>query len=142
MPPQEENRKQAAKLTFEDILSKVQGDPASPASRPSSDTMDGAHLARLLDRNFERLDPNNDGISREEIANALLSPWSFSMEEVTMLRLLEKYFDTIANMVDEEPGHDTRITHADKEVLGQFLIYSGIDLDTLARWRSLDKIEE
>jgi hypothetical protein len=98
-------------------------------------------LAKLLDRNFERLDPNNDGISREEIANALLSPWSFSQEEVTMLKLLEKYFDTIANMVDEEPGKDTRITAADKEVLSQFLVYSGIDLDTLARWRSLDKIE-
>jgi hypothetical protein len=141
MPPGEDSRQKAAQLTFDDILTKVQGDPASPASRPSPDTMDGAHLAKLLDRNFERLDPNNDGISREEIANALLSPWSFSQEEVTMLKLLEKYFDTIANMVDEEPGKDTRITAADKEVLSQFLVYSGIDLDTLARWRSLDKIE-
>lgn len=144
----DETRHKAAKLAFDDILVKAQQDKSSPLSKAStnidgpSSTMRGVQLARLLDKNFAKLDPDNDGITRDELAQALLSPWGFSQEDFTLIRLLQKYFDTIANMVDEEPGKDSRITLNDKEVLNQFLIYSDLDLHTLSLWRSADDVEE
>ena len=135
-------RQKAVQHAFDDILNKVQQDKSSPLSRqaqiPEEQKLRGAQLAKLLDKNFAKLDPNEDGITRDELAQALLAPWGFSQEDFTLIRLLQKYFDTIANMVDDEPGHDTRITLADKEVLNQFLIYSDLDLYTISLWRAAD----
>lgn len=139
-----ETSQKAAQSAFDDILRKAQGDQSSPLSKAPATgaTPRGAQLAKLLDKNFEKLDPNNDGITRDELAQALLSPWGFSQEDFTLIRLLQKYFDTIANMVDEEPGKDSRITSADREVLNQFLIFSDLDLHTLELWRSADNVDD
>jgi hypothetical protein len=140
---QNEKREQAAKLAFDDIMAMAKDDRSSPLSKTDDNldahrTMRGVQLAKLLDKNFDKLDPDNDGITRDELAQALLSPWGFTEEDFTLIRLMQKYFDTIANMVDEEPGHDSRITRQDKEVLNQFLIFSDLDLRTLALWRAAD----
>ena len=141
-----DTREKAAKQAFDDILSKAQYDQSSPLSKvpaiAAEQKLRGAHLAKLLDKNFAKLDPNNDGITRDELAQALLAPWGFSQEDFTLIRLLQKYFDTIANMVDEEAGNDSRITQSDKEVLNQFLIYSDLDLYTLSLWRAADDVQE
>ena len=135
-PDENDTRKEAAKSTFDDILKKSHQDHSSASDKAAAkednqDNIRGANLAGLLDQNFARLDPNNDGITRDELSCALSSPSGLSQEEFTLVRLLQKYFDTIANMVDEEPGCDSRITVKDKEVLNQFLIYSDLDLHTL-----------
>jgi hypothetical protein len=142
-----DTRQKAVKAAFDDILDKAKYDKSSPLHKTmtgseSQRALTGARLAKLLDKNFEKLDPNNDGITRDELAQALLSPWGFSEEDFLMIRLLQKYFDTIANMVDDEPGSDSRITLNDKEVLNQFLIYSGLDLHTLSLWRAADDVQD
>ncbi|HEY9684599.1 MAG TPA: hypothetical protein V6C86_23665 [Oculatellaceae cyanobacterium] len=142
-----DTRQKAAKAAFDEIMDKAKYDKSSPLHKQlneaeSQRTLRGARLAKLLDKNFEKLDPNNDGITRDELAQALLAPWGFSEEDFTLIRLLQKYFDTIANMVDEEPGSDSRITLNDKEVLNQFLIYSDLDLYTLSLWRAADDVAD
>jgi hypothetical protein len=144
---QNDKRQRAAKLAFDDIMAIAKDDSSSPLSKTDDNvdtqrTMRGVHLARLLEKNFDKLDPDNDGITRDELAQALLSPWGFTEEDFALIRLMQKYFDTIANMVDEEPGSDTRITRQDKEVLNQFLIYSDLDLKTIALWRAADDPEQ
>ncbi len=130
-------------MAFDDIITKARDDKSSPLSKTNDNidtrrTMRGVQLAKLLNKNFAKLDPDNNGITRDELAQALLSPWGFSEEDFTLIRLIQKYFDTIANMVDEEPGSDSRITKQDIEVLNQFLTYSDLDLQTLALWRAAD----
>lgn len=142
-PYSNENREKAAKMAFDDIITKARDDKSSPLSKTNDNidtrrTMRGVQLAKLLNKNFAKLDPDNNGITRDELAQALLSPWGFSEEDFTLIRLIQKYFDTIANMVDEEPGSDSRITKHDIEVLNQFLTYSDLDLQTLALWRAAD----
>jgi hypothetical protein len=142
-PYSNENREKAAKMAFDDIITKARDDKSSPLSKTNDNidtrrTMRGVQLAKLLNKNFAKLDPDNNGITRDELAQALLSPWGFSEEDFTLIRLIQKYFDTIANMVDEEPGSDSRITKQDIEVLNQFLTYSDLDLQTLALWRAAD----
>jgi hypothetical protein len=133
-------RHRAAEVTFEDILGDLRRpDPGfTKATSVGEDSMDGLHLATLLEKNFSRLDPDNNGITREEIAHALLAPWSWSADEFCMLKLLGKYFDTIIHMSDDEAGPETRITLMDKDVLCQFLTYGGLSLAQLQAWRSLD----
>jgi hypothetical protein len=142
-PYSNENREKAAKMAFDDIITKARDDKSSPLSKTNDNidtrrTMRGVQLEKLLNKNFAKLDPDNNGITRDELAQALLSPWGFSEEDFTLIRLIQKYFDTIANMVDEEPGSDSRITKHDIEVLNQFLTYSDLDLQTLALWRAAD----
>jgi hypothetical protein len=143
-PYSNENREKAAKMAFDDIITKARDDKSSPLSKTNDNidtrrTMRGVQLEKLLNKNFAKLDPDNNGITRDELAQALLSPWGFSEEDFTLIRLIQKYFDTIANMVDEEPGSDSRITKHDIEVLNQFLTYSDLDLQTLALWRAAEE---
>jgi hypothetical protein len=57
-----------------------------------------------------------------------------------MLQLLGKYFQTIADLSDDEPGdEDTVISRADKEVLSQFLLYSKVTLAELHHWQCAEK---
>lgn len=136
-----DKRERAIHTAFEDVLGnlRVQGKEVSnKASDAGEDTMDGAHLASLLEQNFARLDPNKNGITREELAKAMLTPWEFSVDEYTMLKLLGKYFDTIIHMSDDEKGPETKITEMDRDVLIQFLRYSGMTLKQLQIWRTAD----
>ena len=133
-------KERAVHTAFEDVLGglRVSEHDVSKASSVGEDTMDGAHLASLLELNFAKLDPNKNGITKEELAKALLTPWEFSVDEYTMLKLLGKYFDTIIHMSDDEQGPETRITEMDKDVLIQFLRYGGLTLKQLQVWRSAD----
>ncbi len=135
------NKKQrAVQIAFEDVLGDLRKADADsqPATTVGEDTMSGAHLAALLEKNFEKLDPDRNGISKEELAQALLTPWIWTDDEYCMLKLLGKYFDTIIHITDDEQGPETHITHMDKDVLCQFLNYGGLTLAQLKQWRALD----
>ncbi len=94
----------------------------------------------MLDANFNRIDINSDGISRKELAFALSAPQMFSPEEYTMLRLVSKYFNSIAALCDDQAeGEAMRITSADKDVLVQFLIHSNMSLQDIHDWLSLNE---
>jgi hypothetical protein len=99
--------------------------------------IDGPRLADLLVKNFGKIDHNGDGVSLREIQRAETMPFDFSAEELLMLKVLEKYFETICNLVDDEPGPDTVISAADVEVLAQFLKYSHLTIEQLQEWRKI-----
>lgn len=97
----------------------------------------GPHLAQLIENNFKRVDLDGDGITRKELAIALASPEYFSADEYIMLRLLSKYFDSIAALCqDQEESERVRITPMDKEVLVQFLKHSDMTLQDIHDWIS------
>jgi len=133
MSGNERKRRTAANDTLEEVMRILRASGTHLGTDP--DTLDGKVLVQLLQRNFDRLDENGDGsISRDEIANALAKPFEFSQDEYAMLMLLGKYFHTIADLSDDEPGPDTVISRQDAEVLGQFLLYSKLTLADLQHW--------
>jgi hypothetical protein len=134
-------RERAINVAFEDVLGDLRrAEPAdSKASTVGEDTMDGAHFAALLDKHFDKLDPNRDGITKEELTQALLTPWQYKDDEYAMLKLLGKYFDTIIHMSDDQEGPETVITELDKDVVVQFLRHSNFTLAQLQQWRAMDQ---
>lgn len=101
--------------------------------------MDSVLFADLLNKNFKRIDTNNNGISKKELAFAMSKPHEFSKDEFTMLRLLSKYFDTIAKMCDDQAeGEAVVITDLDREVLVQFLKHAGMTLESIHDWLSVN----
>lgn len=132
-------REEAAQQALADIRWLLHGTKQEQLSNPAEigddDTqLDGKTIINLLERNFIRLDPNNDGISREEIMVALMNPQAFSPEEYEVLRLVTKYFDTIINLSEDEDGGETKISRADMLVLEQFLVHSNMTLKELHAW--------
>jgi len=109
---------------------------AGGTGKPPS-VMDGERLADLLVKNFGRIDLNGNGVSLAEIKRAESMPFNFSADELLMLKVLEKYFETICNLVDDEPGPDPVISAVDVEVLAQFLKYSHLTIEQLQEWRKL-----
>jgi len=138
-------REEAAQQAFADIKWLIQGtkqDQLSAEAPPDDDEdthLDGQTIITLLERNFARLDPNNDGISREEVMVALMNPQAFSPEEYEVLRLVTKYFDTIINLSEDEQGGETKISRYDMLVLEQFLVHSNMTLKELHAWCALSK---
>jgi hypothetical protein len=110
---------------------------ASEGTGKPPTVMDGERLADLLVKNFGRIDLNGDGVSLSEIKRAETMPFNFSAEELLMLKVLERYFETICNLVDDQPGPDTVISALDVEVLAQFLKYSHLTIEQLQEWRKL-----
>ncbi|MEZ4486988.1 MAG: hypothetical protein R3F51_05350, partial [Cyanobacteriota/Melainabacteria group bacterium] len=96
------------------LLADAESDDPSILLTP---TLDNEELISLLKANFDRLDPNDDGISRQELLTALSNPQSFSVAEYEMLKLVAKCFDTIINLSDDEPGEEMRLSRMDMEVL-------------------------
>ena len=136
-----QRRHDAAHAAFHDVLGqlRLQSEEPDQALVPGDiDPLDGATVATLLDKNFAKLDPNGNGITKEELAQALLTPTRFTADEYVMLKLVGKYFDTIANMCEDESGSQTVITSMDKDVLNQFLLNSKLSLSDLHKWRSID----
>lgn len=103
----------------------------------AENAMDGAKLIELLRKNYSRLAKNNDGITRGELAIALMSPTEFSQDEYVMLQLMTKYFDTIINLSNDEDGTETKITGLDSEVLAQFIADGKMTLKDLHRWGAM-----
>ena len=54
-----------------------------------------------------------------------------------MLKVLERFFETVCNLVDDEPGPDTVISALDVQVLAQFLQHSNLTIEQLSQWRKL-----
>ncbi|HMP51117.1 MAG TPA: hypothetical protein PKD05_06130 [Candidatus Melainabacteria bacterium] len=133
----EDNREKAAKAALNDIRWLLQGEEETGQLDDDETYLDGPTIVRLLEENFERLDPNNNGIEREELMTALMNPQAFTTDEYEMLRLITKYFDTIINMSDDEEGEETKISRADLLVLEQFLVHSKMTLKELHSWCSI-----
>lgn len=138
-------REEAAKAALADIRFLL-GTSEQPGDLPDAQEsyLDGPLVVELLEKNFRRLDPDNNGISRQELMSALTRPDSFSPDEYEMLRLVTKYFDTIINMSDDNDGKDgeeLRITGLDLSVLKQFLVTGQVTLRELHRWCSTVEFE-
>ena len=133
----EDSREKAAKAALNDIRWLLQGEEEALDDDDEETYLVGPTIVRLLEENFERLDPNNNGIEREELMTALMNPQAFTTDEYEMLRLITKYFDTIINMSDDEEGEETKISRADLLVLEQFLVHSKMTLKELHSWCSI-----
>lgn len=135
-PQQKQKKRMAAQEALEDVLWLVRGGSEEcPLDAVARDEIAGEKFADLLKKNFKKLDPTGTAISKEHLAKALMKPDQFSDDEYVMLQLLAKYFDTIANMCDDEPGPQTVITSLDSDVLCEFLIHSNLSLPELHKWR-------
>ncbi len=131
---QNTRREAAAQRALNDIRWLIHGDGPLDGDDDSETYLDGPTICHLLDRNFERLDRDGDGITREELLLGLMNPQAFTPDEYEMLRLLVKYFETIINLVDDEDGEETKITRNDMIVLEQFLVHSQMTLKELHEW--------
>ncbi|HMO21871.1 MAG TPA: hypothetical protein PKC98_12995 [Candidatus Melainabacteria bacterium] len=60
----EDNREKAAKAALNDIRWLLQGEEETGQLDDDETYLDGPTIVRLLEENFERLDPNNNGIER------------------------------------------------------------------------------
>jgi hypothetical protein len=127
-----DKREQAAQRALDDIRFLVD----QTKSYGGEQRLDSQQLLQLLERNFQELDPNDNGISRLELTQALTNPGRFSDDEYVMLQLLAKYFGTISNMSDDEIAEETVITRTDCSVLSQFLIHSNLTIEQLHSWCS------
>ncbi|HEY9714063.1 MAG TPA: hypothetical protein V6C72_11370, partial [Chroococcales cyanobacterium] len=66
-PSIKDHRHNAAHHTFQDVLGKLRLQESNEGTTMTGvDPLDGATVAHLLERNFSRLDPNGNGITREE----------------------------------------------------------------------------
>ncbi len=121
-------------------MSTNHGIPKTTAENAKIESIDGPLLARLLEKNFSRIDTNNNGISKKELAIAMSTPQLFSNDEYTMLKLLSLYFNSIASLCDDqEEGEAVLITKQDKDVLVQFLKYSKMTLQDISDWLALNE---
>ena len=136
-------RETVAGVMLEEMLSLngQRGIPKPTAENMKvSQRMDGPMLAFLIEKNFNRIDLNGDGISRKELATAMATPQKFTNDEWAMLRLITRYFDSIAALCDDQTeGEKVRITKMDKDVLIQFLQFSNMTMQNIHDWLSLNE---
>ncbi len=131
----------AGKMMQEMIsLNSNHGIPKTGGESVKVEHIDGPLLARLLQANFSRIDTNNNGISRKELAIAMSTPQLYTNDEYTMLKLVSMYFNSIAALCDDqEEGEALLITKQDKDVLVQFLKYSTMSLKEISDWLALNE---
>lgn len=129
-----EKRRRMAASAYKDLFGDFRN---SESTSQTPATLSGERLADLLKENFSKIDTNGDGVSLREIKHAEAMLFNFSAEALLMFKVLEKYFETICNLVDDEPGPDTVISAVDVEVLAQFLKYSHLTIEQLKEWRKL-----
>ena len=130
-------KEEAAKQALEDIRHLLKSSESAVEASGMNPAINKEQLVNLLNSNFSKLDPNDDGISREELLHALSHPDSYSADECEMLRLIAKYFDTIINLSDDEEGEELRISKMDAKVLEQFLLSSNLTIQELHMWCNL-----
>ena len=129
-----EKRRRMGASAYKDLFGDFRN---SEEANQTTTVMSGERLADLLIKNFGKIDKNGNGVSLSEIKRADTMLFDFSSEELLMLKVLEKYFETICNLADDEPGPDTVISAVDVEVLAQFLKYSHLTIEQLQEWRKL-----
>ena len=135
-------RETVAGMLLQEMLSlnSDRGIPTANEEDKEVDHLDGPYLAELLEKNFKRIDINGDGISRKELAFAMSAPQHFSKDEYAMLRLLSKYFHSIAAICDDQAeGEPILITKMDLKVLVQFLKHSNMTLRDIHDWLALNE---
>lgn len=128
---------EAAKRALNDVRHLIKHSSDDGPSEILNPAISNKQLINLLKSNFSKLDPNNDGISRAELLRAISNPAAFSQNEFEMLKLITKYFDTIINLSDDEPGEELRISQMDAQVLEQFLLHSKLTVQELHMWCQL-----
>jgi hypothetical protein len=132
--PSDDDRKMLADKALERMrwtISNVTADRYVHQISP----LDKTEFVKLLKHNFDRLDKNKDkGISKDEILTALIDVPDLTVDEHVMLQLLLRYFDFIADLVDDDEGHTKVVSKQDVEVLAQFLLNSNLTLEDLYRW--------
>lgn len=132
------DREQAAKKALGDIRWLLNSQDRQEEFGDGDSYLDGPTVCALLRKNFAKLDPDNDGITRKELITALGNHESFTEDEYEMLRLITKYFDTVINLSEDEDGdEETKISMNDLEVLEQFLIHGKFSMKDLHQWRSI-----
>ena len=134
-----EQRNKAAGDMLDEIVAMLDSHTVPYNGDPDKE---GHKLVELLNRNFTKLDPSNMGISRAKLADALSKPKNFSPDEYWMLYLISKYFRTIADLSDDEPGPDSVISVADKEVLAQFLVHGRMTMEQLHQWFQIEQQDD
>ena len=141
---QNTRKEAAAQRALNDIRWLIHGDGEIEGEDDGETYLDGPTICQLLEKNFERLDANGNGITREELLRGLMNPQAFTPDEYVMLRLLVKYFETIINLNDDEDGEETYISQTDVMVLEQFLVHSQMTLKDLHKWcsKTTDAAEE
>jgi hypothetical protein len=130
----------AAKETMNDLVFLLGGtmeNRAIEGYRNPEVELPGARVVELLNKTFSTLDPNDDGISRSEVTDAMIHPEKFSVDEYSMLKLIAKYFDTIINLSDDEVAEETVITQNDAKALGESLLNSQFTLSEFHRWLAI-----
>ena len=129
-----EKRRRMAASAYKDLFGDFRN---SESTSPMPTTLSGERLADLLKENFSKIDINGDGVSLREIKHAEAMPFNFSAETLLIFKVLKKYYETICNLADDEPGPDSVISAVDVEVLAQFLKYSHLTIEQLKEWRKL-----
>ena len=135
-------RETAAGMLIEQMLTlnSDRGIPTSKEDDMDVEHLQGPYLAELLEKNYKRLDITSEGISRKALAFALGAPQSFSKDEYAMLKLLSKYFHSVAKLCDDQSEEaPIFITRMDMEVLLQFLKHSNMSLRDIHDWMSLNE---
>jgi len=127
-------RKSAVQSALSDVAFFLKNDPDVQAYEARESAFDNGAFLKLLDQCFSTLDPDNNGISLNEVMTALRQPEKFSRDQYVMISLTAKYFDLIANMSDDEPGKETVITQKDKDILARSLQDSNLNLAELHLW--------
>lgn len=120
----------AYKILFGDVRNK-EGAGQMPT------VMSGERLADLLRETFGKIDINGDGVSLREIKRTDAMPFNFSAEALLMLKVLEKYFETLFKISHDDPGPDPVISAEEVEILALMLHYSHITIEQLQEWRKL-----
>ena len=129
------DREHAAKKALGDIRWLLNSQDKAEEFGDGDSYLDGPTVCALLRKNFGKLDPDNDGITRKELITALGNHESYSEDEYEMLRLITKYFDTVINLSEDEDGpEETKISVNDLDVLEQFLLHGKFSMKELHKW--------
>lgn len=128
-----EKRRRMAASAYKDLFGDFRNTEDS-GQMPT--IMSGARLADLLKENFGKIDTNGDGVSLREIKRCEAMPFNFSEEALLMFKVLERFFETICNLADDEPGPDTVISAVDVDALAEYLKNSHLTIEQLQEWRN------
>jgi hypothetical protein len=108
---------------------------AAPTTQPVRRSLTGAQFIELIEKNYTRIQRNETGLTKKDIAIAMGKPAEFSLPEYLMLEEMLKYFDTIISLAPAAYFRQARvITPTHIEVLGAFLVHSEFSLAQFDSW--------